>query len=63
MARKPKTVKVLSISFTGRRVSLPHAEQAQGKGAIQFNDEGIAVVDPIQAAKLVELFPNDVRVV
>lgn len=62
MASKKK-VTVYSISFSGRRVSLPHSEEAQGLGAIQFTSEGFAVVNPIQAAKLVELFPNDVRLV
>lgn len=60
---KPKTVTLLSISFAGRSVSLPHSESAQGKGAVHFGEDGKAVVDPKQAARLVELFPNDVRVV
>jgi hypothetical protein len=62
MARKKK-VKVLSLYFAGRSVSLPHAESAQGLGPVRFGEDGLAEVNPTQAAKLVELFPRDVKVV
>lgn len=60
--KAPKLVKVQSITFAGRRCTLPDPT-LNGDSKVDFGEDTFAYVVPERAAQLVQEYPNDVRVV